>query len=160
MRWILQILRYTLDGTQLICYGIGFGRGRMRLFWSSPSFSSAKMMGKGDKISVIRYNPVELSLLACCAVDRGIGLHDVRTGSALRKTILSMRCNCFQLNPMEPYYFVVGKEDYNCYSFDIMRKLLAPSKIHKGHLSAVLLISWPPNYSSFFITTFCNLYCN
>jgi WD repeat and SOF domain-containing protein 1 len=117
---------------------------------SSPiqSFSSAEMTGEGDTISVVRYNPVESSLLAYCAMDRGVGLHDVRTGSALRKTILSMRCNCLQWNPMEPYYFVVGNEDYNCYSFD-MRKLSAPSMIHKGHVGAVLSISWSPTGREF-----------
>lgn len=117
---------------------------------SSPiqSFSSAEMTGEGDTISVVRYNPVESSLLAYCAMDRGIGLHDVRTGSALRKTILSMRSNCLQWNPMEPYYFVVGNEDYNCYSFD-MRKLSTPSMIHKGHVGAVLSISWSPTGREF-----------
>jgi WD repeat and SOF domain-containing protein 1 len=119
---------------------------------SSPiqSFSShhTNLMGDGDTITVVRYNPVEASLLAYCSMDRGVGLQDVRTGSALRKTILAMRSNCLQWNPMEPYYFVVGNEDYNCYSFD-MRKLSTPTMIHKGHVGAVLSVSWSPTGREF-----------
>ena len=94
-----------------------------------------------DSVNVVRYNPAESCLLAHCSSDRGIGLHDVRAGDGLKKTILSMKSNCLEWNPMEPQKFIVGNEDFNCYSFD-MRKLSSPYQIHKGHVGAVLSVSW------------------
>ena len=37
--------------------------------------------------------------------------------------------------------FVVGNEDYNCYSFD-MRRLKEPTMIHKGHVGAIMSVGW------------------
>lgn len=99
------------------------------------------LWGSDDTVNIVRYNPAERCLLAHCSADRGIGLHDTRAGSALKKTVLSMRCNCLEWNPMEPMNFVVGNEDYNAYSFD-MRKLHEPTMIHRGHAFAVLSVSW------------------
>jgi len=81
-------------------------------------------------------------------MDRGIGLFDTRSGSALQKTVLSMRSNCLEWNPMEPMNFVVGNEDYNAYSFD-MRKLNQPTMIFKGHVGTILTISWSPTGTEF-----------
>ncbi|GMI15193.1 hypothetical protein TrVE_jg7592 [Triparma verrucosa] len=94
-----------------------------------------------DSCNVVRWNPSERSLLAHTSSDRGIGLHDTRASSSLRKTVLRMRSNCLEWNPMEPMNFVVGNEDHNCYSFD-MRKLSQPTMVHKGHVGAVLSIGW------------------
>ena len=101
-----------------------------------------------DSVNVVRYNPAESCLLAHCSSDRGIGLHDVRAGSGLKKTVLTMKSNCLEWNPMEPQKFVVGNEDFNCYSFD-MRKLATPYQIHKGHIGAVLSVSWSPTGREF-----------
>jgi WD repeat and SOF domain-containing protein 1 len=81
-------------------------------------------------------------------MDRGIGLHDLRTGSEMKKTILRMRSNDLQWNPMEPLNFVVANEDYQAYTFD-MRRLDQPTHIYKGHTSAVMSVSWAPTGREF-----------
>mmetsp|Transcript_6489 Transcript_6489/g.9483 ORF Transcript_6489/g.9483 Transcript_6489/m.9483 type:complete len:457 (+) Transcript_6489:62-1432(+) len=101
-----------------------------------------------DSVNVVKYNPSERCLLAHCSSDRGIGLHDVRVNLGLRKTLLSMRSNCLEWNPMEPQKFVVGNEDFNAYSFDI-RKLNEPYMIHKGHVMAVMSVAWAPTGREF-----------
>jgi DDB1- and CUL4-associated factor 13 len=108
----------------------------------------SQLWGSEDTVTVVRYNPAEHSLLGHCSADRGIGLHDTRTATALKKTVLRMRSNDFQWNPMEPMTFCVANEDYNCYTFD-MRRLDAPTKIYKGHVSAVLSVSWAPTGQEF-----------
>lgn len=112
------------------------------------SYNPYKLGWGDDSINVIRYNPAEECLLAHCSSDRGIGLHDIRTGSALKKTILSMKANALEWNPMEPMNFVVANEDHNCYSFD-MRKLDTATCIHRGHVGAVLSVSWSPTGREF-----------
>jgi DDB1- and CUL4-associated factor 13 len=108
--------------------------------WGTGSGGSG---GGGDTINVVRYNPSERDLIAHCCVDRGIGLHDTRTASALQKVLMKMRCNDLQWNPMEPMNLVVANEDTNAYTFDI-RKLNHPTRIYKGHVNAVLSCSWSP----------------
>ena len=115
---------------------------------SAPLQRHADLWGSADTVNVVRYNPAERSLLAHCSADRGVGLHDTRAGSALKKTILSMRSNCLEWNPMEPMNFVVGNEDHCAYSFD-MRNLSAPTRIFRGHTSAVMAVSWSPTGREF-----------
>jgi WD repeat and SOF domain-containing protein 1 len=115
---------------------------------SSPVQTFTKLWGSDDTVSVVRYNPAESYLLGHCSQDRGVGLHDVRAGSALKKTILSLKANCFEWNPMEPMNFVVGSDDFNTYSFD-MRKLDRPTMIHKGHTGPVLAVDWSPTGREF-----------
>lgn len=81
-------------------------------------------------------------------MDRGIGLHDLRTGSAMKKTILRMRSNDLRWNPMEPLNFVVANEDFQAYTFD-MRKLESPTHIYKGHTSAIMSVGWSPTGREF-----------
>jgi WD repeat and SOF domain-containing protein 1 len=81
-------------------------------------------------------------------MDRGIGLHDLRTGSAMKKTMLRMRSNDLQWNPMEPLNFVVANEDFQAYTFD-MRKLEQPTHIYKGHTSAIMSVGWAPTGREF-----------
>jgi WD repeat and SOF domain-containing protein 1 len=45
---------------------------------------------------------------------------------------------------MEPFNFLAGNEDGNIYQFD-MRKMDMASKIHKGHIGAVLSIDFNPS---------------
>ena len=112
------------------------------------SFSSHEFAGDGDTVTVVRYCPSESNLLAHCSLDRGIGLHDTRTNTSLRKAILAMRANCLEWNPMEPFVFAVGNEDYNAYTFD-MRNLTRPTRIHKGHVGAIMSLAWSPTGQEF-----------
>jgi DDB1- and CUL4-associated factor 13 len=59
-----------------------------------------------------------------------------------------MRSNALEWNPMEPMNFCVANEDYNAYTFD-MRKLNAPTRIFKGHTSAVMSVAWSPTGREF-----------
>ena len=115
---------------------------------SAPIQKHTDLWGSDDTVTVVRYNPAERNLLAHCSADRGIGLHDTRAGSALKKTVLHMRSNCLEWNPMEPMNFVVGNEDFNAYTFD-MRKLNQPTRIYKGHMGAVMCVGWSPTGREF-----------
>lgn len=114
----------------------------------SPIQSYKNLWGSNDTVTAVRYNPSERNLLACCSVDRGIGLFDTRSGIAFKKIILQMRSNCVEWNPMEPMNFIVGNEDYNAYSFD-MRKMKRPTMIFKGHVGAILCVDWSPTGQEF-----------
>ena len=72
----------------------------------TPISTFNNLWGSDDTVSVVRYNPAERDLIAHCSNDRGIGLHDTRTASALQKTIMSMKCNCLEWNPSK-YHFSV-----------------------------------------------------
>jgi len=115
---------------------------------SAPIQSHTSLWGSEDTVNVVRFNPSEPHLIANCSMDRGIGLHDLRTGSAMKKTMLRMRSNDLQWNPMEPLNFVVANEDYQAYTFD-MRKLDSPTHIYKGHTSAVMSVCWAPTGREF-----------
>jgi DDB1- and CUL4-associated factor 13 len=115
---------------------------------STPIQTHADLWGSEDTVNVVRFNPAEPQLIASCSMDRGIGLHDLRTASAMKKTILRMRSNDLQWNPMEPLNFVVANEDFHSYTFD-MRKLEEPTHIYKGHTSAVMSVSWAPTGREF-----------
>mmetsp|Transcript_14702 Transcript_14702/g.20995 ORF Transcript_14702/g.20995 Transcript_14702/m.20995 type:complete len:456 (+) Transcript_14702:70-1437(+) len=115
---------------------------------SSPVQSYTDLWGSDDTVCAVRYNPSERSLLAHTSMDRGVGLFDSRSGTALKKMILAMRSNCIEWNPMEPMNFVLGNEDHNAYSFD-MRKLDKPTMIYKGHVGAILSIGWAPTGKEF-----------
>jgi len=115
---------------------------------STPIQSHNDLWGSADTVNVVRFHPSEPQLIANCSMDRGIGLHDLRTASAMKKTILKMRSNDLQWNPMEPLNFVVGNEDYNAYTFD-MRNLSQPTHIYKGHTSSVMSVSWAPTGREF-----------
>jgi DDB1- and CUL4-associated factor 13 len=120
--------------------------------WSchrSSALSTFKdLWSSSDTVTVVRYNPAEKNLLANCSADRGIGLHDTRTSTSLKKTVLRMNSNDLQWNPMEPMNFVVANEDFNAYTFD-MRNLSQPTRIYKGHTGAVLSVAWSPTGREF-----------
>ena len=115
---------------------------------SAPMQTHSDLWGAVDTVNVVRYNPAERNLLAHCSADRGIGLFDIRTGTALKKVVLRMRSNCLEWNPMEPMNFVVGNEDYQAYTFDV-RKLDQPTRIYKGHQGAIMCVSWSPTGREF-----------
>jgi len=115
---------------------------------SAPIQTHSDLWGSADTVNIVRFHPVEHNLIANCSMDRGIGLHDLRTASAMKKTVLRMRSNDLQWNPMEPLNFVVANEDFQAYTFD-MRNLHEPSHIFKGHTSAVMSVSWAPTGREF-----------
>lgn len=120
--------------------------------WSTERSTAVQthrdLWGSQDTVHVVRWHPVEAHLLANCSADRGIGLHDTRTAKALKKTVLRMKSNDLQWNPMEPMNFCVANEDYKAYLFD-MRKLNQPLKLYDGHTSAVMSLSFSPTGREF-----------
>lgn len=112
------------------------------------SFEPGRAGWGDDTVHAIRYNPAETDLLAFCSLDRGVGLFDARVGAALRKTVMTMRANVVEWNPMEPMRLVVANEDHNLYGFD-MRNLAKPIRVHRGHVGAVLDVSWSPTGREF-----------
>jgi WD repeat and SOF domain-containing protein 1 len=49
---------------------------------------------------------------------------------------------------MEPLNFVVANEDFQAYTFD-MRRLAEPTRIYKGHTSAIMSVGWSPTGREF-----------
>lgn len=68
--------------------------------------------------------------------------------SNLKKVTLLNKSSCVAWNPMEPFNFLLGNEDGNCYSFD-MRKMDKASMIHKDHIGAVLSVDYSPTGKEF-----------
>eukprot|EP01135_Chromosphaera_perkinsii_P000562 Nk52_evm24s123 gene=Nk52_evmTU24s123 len=101
-----------------------------------------------DTITSVKFNPVEVNILASTASDRNICLYDIRGGSALRKVVLSMRSNALAWNPREAFNFTVANEDHNLYTFD-MRKLDRALNVHKDHVSAVMDVDYSPTGREF-----------
>ncbi|CAM1328885.1 DCAF13 (predicted), partial [Pycnogonum litorale] len=101
-----------------------------------------------DTLNCIRFNPVEVDVLGCCATNRSIILFDIREASPLRKIILNLASNALCWNPMEAFVFTVANEDYNLYSFD-MRKLKTPINVHKDHVDAVIDLDYSPTGKEF-----------
>lgn len=115
---------------------------------STPIQTHSDLWGSQDTVTLVRYHPVESHLLAHVSADRGVGFHDTRTATGLTKCILQMRSNCLEWNPMEPMNLIVGNEDYQAYLFD-MRNFQRPLRIYKGHVGAIVSISWSPTGRDF-----------
>ena len=75
-------------------------------------------------------------------------LHDIRSGTAIRKLVLNKRSNAMCWNPMEAFNFVVANEDHNLYTFD-MRKMDSARCVHKDHVSAVMDVDFSPTGREF-----------
>jgi len=108
-----------------------------------------------ERIITTRFNPAEPALVASTAVDRSVGLYDLRGNSAIRKVILKMRSNGICWNPMRPMNFTVANEDCNLYSFD-MRNLRAATYRHQDHVMAVLDVDYAPNGDEFVSASYDN----
>jgi WD repeat and SOF domain-containing protein 1 len=100
-----------------------------------------------SSINAVRFNQVETSILASCAIDRSIVLYDVRTSSALHRTTLTFACNAISWNPQEAFNFAVGSEDHNIYHFD-MRQMRRALNVQKGHVAAVMALDFSPTGQS------------
>lgn len=96
-----------------------------------------------DTINALKWNQAETSIVASCATDRSIMLHDLRMKSSLAKVVLSMSSNAVCWNPMEAFYFTVANEDQNAYVFD-MRYLEKAVNVFRGHARAVLDVDYSP----------------
>mmetsp|Transcript_73334 Transcript_73334/g.203479 ORF Transcript_73334/g.203479 Transcript_73334/m.203479 type:complete len:446 (-) Transcript_73334:97-1434(-) len=101
-----------------------------------------------DRVITARFNPAEPALVASTAVDRSVGLYDLRGNSAIRKVLLKMKSNAVCWNPMQPMNFTVANEDCNLYTFD-MRKLTKAIGRHWDHVQAVLDVSYSPTGQEF-----------
>lgn len=108
-----------------------------------------------ERVISARFNPAEPALIASTAVDRSIGLYDLRGNSAIRKVMLKMRSNNVAWNPMEPLNFTVANEDCNLYTFD-MRKLNVALQRHWDHVMAVLDVAYNPNGQEFVSASYDN----
>jgi WD repeat and SOF domain-containing protein 1 len=75
-----------------------------------------------DSVTSVRFNPIEIDILASTTVERAIALYDLRGGIAIRKLVMTHRANSITWNPMEAFNFTVASEDHHCYTFD-MRKV-------------------------------------
>lgn len=96
-----------------------------------------------DSVTAVRFNQGEPGILASCATDRSIMIHDTRLSTTVAKVILKMRSNAVCWNPQEPIYFSVANEDGNVYTFD-MRYFDRAINVMKGHVSAVLDLDYSP----------------
>eukprot|EP00047_Mylnosiga_fluctuans_P017567 m.62636 g.62636 ORF g.62636 m.62636 type:complete len:444 (-) comp7147_c0_seq2:261-1592(-) len=101
-----------------------------------------------DSSSCVRFNPVEVNILASAANDRNITLYDVRGATPIRRVVLAMQTNAICWNPMEAFNFTVANEDSNLYTFD-MRRLDRALNVHKDHVSAVMDIDYCPTGRQF-----------
>lgn len=96
-----------------------------------------------DTLHDIKFNQLHPHLIGACGSDRSIILYDKREAKPVKKVIMTLRPNRLSWNPKQAHIFAVANEDYNGYSFDY-RYLKNPTKIHKGHVQAVLDVDWSP----------------
>ncbi|KAL3276382.1 hypothetical protein HHI36_011766 [Cryptolaemus montrouzieri] len=143
--------------SKTVLYGISHHRrdstfatcGEVCQIWNETQNEPIKTFQWGvDSLHDIAFNPVETSLLACCASDRSIILYDMRDKSPLRKVVMKLRVNKLCWNPMEAYIFTTASEDFNLYSFDT-RKLKHPINIHQDHVGAVTFVDYAPTGKEF-----------
>lgn len=86
--------------------------GEVCILWDENRNNPIKTLKWGvDSLHAIAYNPVETSLLSCCASDRSIIMYDTREDIPIRKIVLSMKSNKLAWNPMEAFNFTVANED-------------------------------------------------
>lgn len=102
-----------------------------------------KWPNSSDTITCVSFNQTETSILASAATDRSIVLYDLRTSSALAKTVLNFASNSIAWNPMEAFNFAVANEDHNVYIFD-MRNMSRALNVLKDHVAAVLDVEFSP----------------
>jgi WD repeat and SOF domain-containing protein 1 len=96
-----------------------------------------------DTVNCIKFNQAEAALLASCATDRSLMLHDTRTVKTIAKVILKMKSNAVAWNPQEAVYLSVANEDHHVYTFD-MRYFDRAVNVQAGHVSAVLDLDYSP----------------
>ncbi|KAH8026421.1 hypothetical protein HPB51_020405 [Rhipicephalus microplus] len=65
-----------------------------------------------DTVYAVRFNPIEVNVMASASSDRSIVLYDTRESQPLRRVFLEMRSNTVCWNPMEAFIFTCANEDY------------------------------------------------
>ncbi|XP_046864950.1 DDB1- and CUL4-associated factor 13-like [Xenia sp. Carnegie-2017] len=106
-----------------------------------------------DTVHSVKFNPIEINLLASTASDRSVVLYDTRQTTPLRKLLMKMRSNTVAWNPMEAFHFTVANEDSNLYTYD-MRRLDFAVNVHKDHVAAVLDVDYSPTGEEFVTGSF------
>lgn len=101
-----------------------------------------------DTIHTVRFNPVEVNVIASTASDRNVVLYDVRQHTPIKKMIMNMSSNALAWNPMEAFHFTLANEDHNCYTFD-MRRLEKALVVHEDHVAAVMQLDYSPTGKEF-----------
>lgn len=97
-----------------------------------------------DNVNTVKFNHTETNIVASCGgLDNAIVLYDIRTNTAVQRTITTFRNNCISWNPMEAFNFVTGNEDHNAYLWD-MRKMSHSLNIYKDHVAAVTDVDFSP----------------
>uniref|UniRef100_A0A182JJT1 Sof1-like protein domain-containing protein n=1 Tax=Anopheles atroparvus TaxID=41427 RepID=A0A182JJT1_ANOAO len=131
-------------------YGSAFATsGETCHIWDETRNEPLKELKWGvDMLQDVKFNPVETSLLAACASDRGIILYDQREGKPLRKVVMTLRSNQLSWNPMQAFCFTVANEDNNLYTYDT-RSIAHPLKIHNGHVGPVTSVDYAPTGREF-----------
>lgn len=96
-----------------------------------------------DTVNTVAFNPVETSIMAAASTDRSILLFDLRTSSAIAKTVLALATNAISWNPMEGFNFATACEDHNLYLFD-SRNMNRALNVMKDHVAAVMDVEFSP----------------
>lgn len=96
-----------------------------------------------DTVNCVRFNQAETALMASCASDRSLMIHDQRTSQTVAKVILKMRSNAVAWNPQEAFYLSLANEDGRVYTFD-MRYFDRAVNVMRGHVSAVIDLDYSP----------------
>jgi len=125
-------------------FAIGDTNGDIHLYEMSGRTDPINSFNWGtESMTSIKFNATESNLLLAAGMDNSVSLFDIRQNSALRKVTLEMGSNQVLWNPYNPIQFAVANEDNNVYLFD-SRKLSHAQKILRGHISAVMSISYSP----------------
>jgi len=169
--WHIQVKACEISEEPQASYHMAYIPGAIDHHWQKPMFVTV-----GDTVDVwdynrsaplssfewgcervitSRFNPAESALLASTAVDRSVGLYDLRGNTPIRKVVLKMRSNGVCWNPMRPMSFTVANEDCSLYTFD-MRKLSAATSRHWDHVMAVLDVDYAPNGQEFVSASYDN----
>lgn len=96
-----------------------------------------------DTVGCVRFNQAEPGLLASCATDRSLMLHDMRTQKTISRIVLRMRANAVCWNPQEAVYLTAASDDGSLYTFD-MRYTDRAVNVLQGHVSAVIDLDYSP----------------
>ncbi|KAM3559801.1 hypothetical protein ARSEF4850_003957 [Beauveria asiatica] len=96
-----------------------------------------------DTVTDVAFNQVETSILASCATDRSVVLYDLRTATAVAKTVLTFASNRVAWSPMEAFNLATASEDHNAYLFD-MRRFDRALNVLKDHVAAVMDVEFSP----------------
>ncbi len=103
-----------------------------------------------DSLHCVRFNPVEVSVVASAGSDRSVSLYDVRMSTPIRRLVLSMRTNDISWNPLEAFNFTIANDDHNCYTYDMRRlSVHGALTVHKDHVGAVMSVDYSPTGREF-----------